>query len=164
MKKAFLLLCTFSFAVSMAKAKIINVPQDHSSISEALQVAAEGDTILLAAGSYPQEKELNINKAVILASLFVMTHDPSDIENTLISATKSEMAEWVELSARNAHVVGFTFLGTAEHTLNITSNSAVVTHCRFICGKDQLSVSGGGGYIGTCYFENAGEDGIYSKP
>ena len=62
------------------------------------------------------------------------------------------MIEWFELSAENARVDGIRFIGSEEHTLNITAPYASVTHCQFIGGKDQLSISGGGGYVANCYF------------
>ncbi len=141
-------------------ADIISVPETKSTLKGALEIAADGDTILLAPGTYTQPEHLRVNKAVLIASRFILTKDKADINATIINAGLDDMGEWFELSAENSSVIGIRFVGNEEHTLHITAPYASVTHCQFIGGKDQLSVTGGGGYIAYCYFENAGDDGI----
>ena len=153
-------LISIFFAYSISQAGIIKVPQDNHTVAEAILSASDGDTILLSAGTYTQPNLLNINKAITLASRFIFSKDPSDIDNTIINAANDDMKEWIELSAENSQVIGIRFDGNQEHTLNITSSYAFVLHCKFIGGKDQLSISGGGGYVGYCYFENAMDDAI----
>ena len=142
------------------EAKTIRVPEDHATIAAAIGAASDGDTISLAPGKYPQSGTLKINKAVTVGSRFLQTNDHSDIKKTVITAAKSQMADWVIVSARNARVIGITFLGTSQHTVQITADPVSVLDCRFLGGKDQLSISGGGGHIARCYFENAGDDAI----
>jgi hypothetical protein len=159
MKKAFII-AALLFGVSIIQAKIINVPIDHGTIRAAVGSASPGDTLLLAPGTYTQPKLININKAITIASKYIFTNNEADINNTIINAASNEMGEWFELSAKNSKVIGIKFQGNDEHTLNITASWASVTFCKFIGGKDQLSVSGGGGYIGYNYFEGGGDDGI----
>ena len=146
--------------ILIAQANIISVPETRPTLSKAISDAAYGDTILLAHGTYTQPGLLKVNKKLMIASQFIFSNNQNDIESTIISAGTDDMAEWFELSAENSSVVGIRFVGNEEHTLHITAPYASVTHCQFIGGKDQLSITGGGGYIGHCYFENAGDDAI----
>ena len=149
------------FCITAAvEAKTIRVPGDFATIAAAIQSASDGDTILLAPGNHPQSATVNINKAVTIASGFLQTNDKTDIEKTIISPAGRQMAEWVILSGKGARVIGITFRGSDEHTLNITAGFASVWDCRFLGGKDQLSFTGGGGHVARCYFENAGDDAI----
>lgn len=142
------------------RAAIINVPTDVTTIKKAVNISADGDTILLAPGIYAQPGLIKIDKPIVVASRYIFTKNEADINSTIISAASNSMEEWFELSVEGVTVTGIKFLGNEEHTLNITSPFATVSHCKFIGGKDQLSISGGGGYVGYCYFENAGDDGI----
>jgi hypothetical protein len=159
MKTRMIILFIFSY-ILLVQATIISVPETKPTLLEAIKDAAKGDTILLAPGTHTQPKLLNVNKAVMIASHFILSNNQKDIESTVINAGTNDMGEWFELSAENSSVVGIRFVGNEEHTLHITAPYASVTHCQFIGGKDQLSVTGGGGYIAHCYFENAGDDAI----
>jgi hypothetical protein len=159
MKKA-IILAGMVFLAAAAQAKVLHVPGDFATIASAIRSASDGDTILLAPGDYPQSDILKIDKAVTVASRFLESNDDGDIRKTTLSATSRRLAEWVLLSAKGATVVGITFLGTDEHTLNITAPSASVLDCRFLGGKDQVSFTGGGGHVARCHFENAGDDAI----
>ncbi len=150
----------FLFSFSILNATIINVPSQYSSISEAVQASSIGDTILVAQGNYELPELLKIDKAVTVASNFIFSKNEKDIDNTIITPLSSEMHEWFEVAAKDARVIGFKFIGNTHHTLNITAEYAYVTHCKFFGGNDQLSFSGGGGYVGYCYFENAGDDAL----
>ncbi len=159
MRKGIALFCVFLSTV-VIQAKDLQVPRDYPTIAEAIAAASAGDTVLVANGTYTQSKPLKIDKPLTVASLFINSRRESDIQQTIIQAAASDMEEWVELAAEGSKIVGFTFVGSDEHTLNITSPSGSVSYCRFIGGKDQLSISAGGGYVGHCYFENAGDDAI----
>jgi hypothetical protein len=64
-------------------ATIINIPADQSTIQEGINVAVDGDTVLVQPGTYVE----NINfcgKEITLGSLFLLTQDSLYIENTII--------------------------------------------------------------------------------
>ena len=143
-----------------ARAHILHVPGEHGEISTAVGEASDGDTVLVAPGTYTQSDTLRIDKAITLASDFIFTRDEKDIDETIIDSAIDTFRQWVELSAVNSRVCGFTFMGTSDHTVNMTSFFSYLEYCKFLGGKDQLSISDGGGYVGHCYFENAGDDGI----
>ena len=159
MKKKIIFIITI-FMSSFAYSNIINVPEELSTITKAIRSAANGDTILIAPGTYTQDKLVNVSKPITVASRFIFSRNKVDIDSTIIISALNDMKEWFELSAEHSKIIGITFRGNDEHTLNITASHASVTYCNFLGGKDQLSVSGGGGYIGHCYFENGGDDAI----
>jgi hypothetical protein len=143
-----------------AQAKSLHVPKDFATIASALESAADGDTIVLAPGNHTQPAPLKVHKSVTIASRFLETGNRADVETTIVSPATRDMAAWMELAAPDSRIVGITFRGSDEHTLNIKGVSASVLHCRFLGGEDQLSLTRGGGRIADCYFENAGDDGI----
>jgi len=152
-------LIIFSFGLTL-KASIIKVPSEFASIEDALIHSQNGDTILVAPGTYQIQNKITINKKIFLTSSFLSSSNMTSINNTIVKPAKKDMHEWFELAAEGCKVSGFKFIGNSKHTLNITASNASVTHCKFIGGKDQLSMSGGGGYVGYCYFEGAGDDAI----
>jgi hypothetical protein len=158
--KTWLILLNVLVGSFLAQANIIDVPGDHATIEDAVRSASQGDTVLLAPGIYTQKRLIKIDKSITLASNFILSNDRADIEHTIINAVSNDMKEWFEIASENTEVIGIKFLGNEEHTLHITAPYAFVKHCIFIGGKDQLSITEGGGYIGHCYFEGAGDDAI----
>lgn len=62
------LLCLFAMALAATcvHAATINVPADYGTISEAVTVAGDGDTVLVAPGVYAEN--INVTKAIVLIS------------------------------------------------------------------------------------------------
>ena len=79
------LLCMV-FCVSPVSGKVFKVPSEHPTIDLAIGVASDGDTILIARGTY-EHTTLNINKRLTLASDYIYTKDQFDIDQTIIKAT-----------------------------------------------------------------------------
>ncbi len=149
-----------SDSFSKISSKIINVPNQYPTLIEAYEASIAGDTILVENGTYELPKLFKIDKPITIASKYIFTKNEADINNTIIKPTNDEMHEWFEVAATDSRVIGFKFIGNTHHTLNITAEYAYVTHCKFFGGNDQVSFSGGGGYVGYCYFENAGDDAL----
>jgi len=87
MKKIGFLFVLFQIPVQIGIAQIINVPADHPSIQSAINAAADGDTILVAEGTYFE----NINfrgKAITIASHFLIDGNTSHISNTVINGSQ----------------------------------------------------------------------------
>ena len=74
------------FCNSFSNADIINVPQNFTTIQEAINVAVDRDTILVAPGTYIE----NINfsgKKIVIASHYILTQDSSLIDSTIIDGS-----------------------------------------------------------------------------
>ncbi|MHC4706365.1 MAG: right-handed parallel beta-helix repeat-containing protein [Planctomycetota bacterium] len=152
------LLCMV-LCVSPASGKVLKVPSEHPTIDAAISVASEGDTILIARGTY-EHTILNVNKRLTLASDYVNTKDQIDIDETIIKATPAAEKQWFALHSRDSRIVGLTIIGNENHTLKITSPYSEVLYCNFIGGGDQLSFEGGGGRVAHCDFDGAGDDAV----
>ncbi len=159
MKRAIVASLIFSIT-TLVQARILRMPSDRPTLAEAVRAASAGDTVLVARGTYTQPGLLKIDKPITLASAFVLSNNPSDVDQTVIRPALPDMKEWVELAVENSSVIGLRFAGADEHILNITAPVATVLHCKFYNGGDQVSLSGGGGRVAYCYFEGAGDDGI----
>jgi predicted outer membrane repeat protein len=65
----------------------INVPDDYSSISQGIDAANNGDTIVVSAGIYYEQINFMGKKPLIVASEFLLDGDPSHISNTVIDGS-----------------------------------------------------------------------------
>jgi len=65
------LLCMV-LCVSPVSGKVLKVPSEHPTIDVAIGVASDGDTILIARGTY-EHTTLNVNKRLTLASDYINT-------------------------------------------------------------------------------------------
>lgn len=71
---------------------ILNVPTSYTTIQSAINASVNGDTILVAAGTYTE----NINfrgKNIVLTSNFYLTNDPSAIYSTIINGSNPTNAD-----------------------------------------------------------------------
>jgi len=77
------ILLLFLIYYACLSATIINIPEDFSTIQEGITLSVQGDTVLVAPGTYVE----NINysgKNITVASLFHTTQDTSYISQTII--------------------------------------------------------------------------------
>ena len=101
---------------NLIHSQIKNVPQDYSTIQEAINAAVDSDTILVSEGTYYE----NINfrgKSIVVASNYIFNNDPQTIFNTIIDGSKFtnlDSASVVSLlSGEDSNTVleGFTITG-----------------------------------------------------
>ncbi len=98
------------------KANIINVPGSYTTIQAAINASSNGDTVLVAPGTYFE----NINfrgKQIVLTSRFYITHDPATIWATVINGSTPSQPDSASCVIFNSHedsttvLQGFTITG-----------------------------------------------------
>ena len=72
---------------SMAFGSIINVPAEQPTIQAGINAAVNGDTVLVANGTYLENIKI-MGKAITLASHFLMNGDSKHINNTIIDGSQ----------------------------------------------------------------------------
>lgn len=104
-----LLILVMSFTV---QAEIINVPDDHETVQEAINASENRDTILVQPGEYVE----NINfdgKAITVAGMYLLTHNEAFIESTIIDGSNEEnsVVRFDSGEDENSVLTGFTLTG-----------------------------------------------------
>lgn len=84
MARLIAVVCTLSMFLlaALAQPKTIRVPQDHTTIQAAINAAVNGDTVLVAEGTYLVH--LKITKKIVLASHFILDGDTTHISRTIL--------------------------------------------------------------------------------
>ncbi len=85
MKRTFLLLSVVAL-IQICEARILNVPAQYGTIQSAINASVNGDTVLVAPGTYP-ENIIFRGKRIVLTSRFYLNSDPSFIVNTVIDGS-----------------------------------------------------------------------------
>ncbi len=129
--------------ISTISATIINIPEDQATIQEGINVAVNGDTVLVQPGTYLENINYN-GKNVTVASLYLTTQDTTYISHTIIDGNE---------------------IGNAVRFENEEDLTAVLIGFKIINGYS--SADGGGIYIYNssptiyyCIFENNHARGI----
>lgn len=133
----------------------IHVPADKPTIREAIEAAREGDTILVAPGLY--RESLVVGKAVTIASRFLQSKDPKDVEATVLDGEKKTV--FTVPKGAEARIVGLT-IRNGDDGVCVDGGKVEVLHCRLLGNHEGISFEGGRGVIRGCRIEGSGDDGI----
>ena len=152
---------SISIAVLTAlNADVIRVPTDYGTIQEGIDVAADGDTVLVASGEYHERISLS-GKTITLGSWFLTTGDTSYIAQTIIDGDGS--SKQVIFIADNVGpettIIGFTIRNAddgiaPEAKFNLLNNRII--NCKDGIDYEEYS----GGICRYNIFENNRDDGI----
>ncbi len=128
--KTKLLLIVFLLNVSyILIAQIIHVPGDQPTIQDGINVANNGDTVLVAEDTYFE----NINfrgKAITVASNFIQYGDTTHINNTIINGSQpsypdsASVVSFISGEDTTSVISGFTITGGRAHFFQLPVKEA----------------------------------------
>ncbi len=125
--------------------QIINIPADYNTIQQGIDVASDGDTILVHPGTYIELLSIDA-KNITLASLFLTTGDPDYINTTILDGDNIGRVITMQDLTYESRLIGFTVqngLDTVENGGGIFLNSASPMISNMIVSNN-MSKKGGG--------------------
>ncbi|MBP90670.1 MAG: hypothetical protein CMJ64_28825 [Planctomycetaceae bacterium] len=146
--------------------RIIQVPKDYARIQEAIDVAVDGDTVLVAPGVYREQLRLQ-GKQITLASRFLTSRDRKDIQRTVLDGSisrdgKTSRGNTLITVARDAgsktRIVGFT-IKNGDDGISCAARIEIA-HNRFINNGDAIDYESGGGICRSNIFEKNRDDAV----
>ncbi|UCC71572.1 MAG: right-handed parallel beta-helix repeat-containing protein [Gemmatimonadota bacterium] len=144
--------------IQSAQFTVINVPGDHSTVQAAINAASPGDTILVGPGTYVDQIELD--KAVTLASHYLTTGDTSYISSTILDGGNGSYVIAIPSGTPDgATIQGFTIRNSDD---GITPRARFnLLNSRITDTSDGIDFEdGSGGLIQFCTFELNSDDGL----
>jgi len=135
-----LLLCAFAL-----QAQIINVPGDKSTIQAGIDSASNGDTVLVAEGTYLENISFSA-KDITLASQFILDNDTSHIRKTIIDGS----------SPSNPDTASTIFIYDGEESTPVICGLTITGGKGMLITTGETARVGGGMYIinSACVIEN----------
>ena len=136
----------------------LEVPGDYDSVQDAIDAAASGDLILIAPGTY--REDLDLTKAVTLASWFLTTGDEAYIDTTILDGRDRAAVIHIPSSAEDGATIAGLTIQNADDGISARAKLDLVRN-RIRWTKDGVDYEDGSG--GTCrynLFEENDDDGV----
>jgi hypothetical protein len=152
MKRLFCIICYVTLLTTISLADTVNVPGDQPTIQAGINVAVDGDTVLVTDGTYFE----NINykgKAITVASHYFVDSDTSHISNTIIDGSSPSHVD----SGSVVFFVSGEDTSSVLYGITITKGTGTIT--QFTWNNAQNAVRAGGGIF--CF--NSGPRILYNK-
>lgn len=137
------------FLQSAGTADVIRVPADHSSIQAAVQVARDGDTVLIAPGVYRGN--------IVIQGKTISLVSEQGYEQTVIDGG-GETVLTIEGAGPNTKITGLT-IQNGDDGIS-TSSKIQIFRNRFTGNKDAIDYEGGGGICRDNLFEDNRDDAV----
>jgi len=133
-------------------ANTINVPEDYSTIQGGINIATNGDTILVQPGTYNENINYN-GKRIVIGSLILTTQDTSYIISTIINGNNNgSVVTFSNYENYTAVLNGFTITnGNSADGGGIHCNNNSSPSIMNISIYGNLSIKGGGIYCNNSY-------------
>jgi hypothetical protein len=127
MKIVTILIISISINISIAYARILNVPEEYETIQDGIDVAEDGDTVLVQPGNYDENISIH-ERRLVLASMMLFSEDPAYIDSTIIDGGSREDAV-VRMSCpdRETVITGFTITNGNRGGMSIGSSNATLS-------------------------------------
>jgi len=142
---------------------VLNVPGGYATINDALANVADGDTILLAPGTYDVNQTLYIEKNnITIASRYLTTGDERYIDSTLIRGVPTaNIIDGVAGQSANLKLVGLS-LSDGKKGITFTDNYGEVHYSKFynILADSVSFDNDAGGSVTHCTIDHSGDDAI----
>ena len=111
MKRLILLILSIVLYSNLfSQGQLINVPNDHSLIQTAIDASVDGDTVLVADGTYLENINFN-GKAITVASQLLKDKDTNHINNTIIRSHSGTIVQFNSGEDTTSVLYGFTITG-----------------------------------------------------
>lgn len=143
-----LLLLSIMSSVSSLMGQIIHVPTVQQTIQGAIDVAADGDTIIVQPGKYVENINFSGKNNILLGSLTAITGDTSYISQTMIDGGRNGVSVVTIENARTIKLTGLTITnGKAKRGGGIFCKSSTISLENLIIRNNVAEMTGGGIYI-----------------
>ncbi len=86
---------------------LVTVPDDYSTIQEAIDQSKNGDTVLVKPGTYTENIDFK-GKNILLTSMFYENQNPEFISKTIINGNKESVVKFMNFEGPKAILQGFT--------------------------------------------------------